>query len=81
MRPPGRPASIRRWPPTPIAVVATGYCYVPGVLRMSRTEFDTGAIARPSFLHLLEKDAVKYHTLGITEQVMLSFTTDPHPSR
>jgi hypothetical protein len=48
---------------------------------MSRTEFDTGAIARPSFLHLLEKDAVKYHTLGITEQVMLSFTTDPHPSR
>jgi DNA repair photolyase len=56
------------------------YCYVPGVLRMDRKEFDAGAVARPGFLRLLEKDASKYRALGITEQVMLSFTTDPyHP--
>jgi DNA repair photolyase len=45
---------------------------------MSRTEFDAGAIERPDFLRLLEKDARKYQALGITEQVMLSFTTDPY---
>jgi len=53
------------------------YCYVPDVLRMSREEFDAGAISRPDFLRLVEKDAVKYQTLGIDKQVMLSFTTDP----
>jgi DNA repair photolyase len=57
-----------------------GYCYVPGVLRMPRREFDAGAVPRADFLALLEKDARKYQALGITEQVMLSFTTDPyHP--
>lgn len=56
------------------------YCYVPNVLRMPREEFDAGAIPRPDFLRMLEKDARKYQALGITEQVMLSFTTDPyHP--
>src|SRR5215469_2850199 len=57
-----------------------GYCYVPRQLRMDRKEFDAGALPRPNFLSLLEKDAIKYQALGITEQVMLSFTTDPyHP--
>lgn len=56
------------------------YCYVPNVLRMPREEFDAGAAPRTDFLRLLEKDARKYQALGITEQVMLSFTTDPyHP--
>jgi DNA repair photolyase len=56
------------------------YCYVPGVLRMPRLEFDEGAVERPGFLANLAKDARKYQVLGITEQVMLSFTTDPyHP--
>jgi len=56
------------------------YCYVPKVLRMSRSEFDAGAIERPGFLAKLKKDAAKYRVAGITEQVMLSFTTDPyHP--
>lgn len=56
------------------------YCYVPGVLRMSRPEFDAGAVARPDFLRQLRRDAEKYRAAGITEQVMLSFTTDPyHP--
>jgi DNA repair photolyase len=56
------------------------YCYVPAVLRMPRPEFDAGATPREGFLGALRKDAAKYQALGITEQVMLSFTTDPyHP--
>lgn len=56
------------------------YCYVPKVLRMTREDFDTGATPRPDFMRSLKKDLAKYETLGVTEQVMLSFTTDPyHP--
>ncbi len=56
------------------------YCYVPNVLRMTRPDFDAGAVPRKDFLKNLEKDAIKYRALGITEQCMLSFTTDPyHP--
>lgn len=56
------------------------YCYVPTVLKMTRAEFDAGATPRPGFLDNLRKDAAKYQAAGITEQVMLSFTTDPyHP--
>lgn len=57
------------------------YCYVPKALRMSdRTPFDNSAYERAGFLKNLEKDAAKYKALGISEQVMLSFTTDPyHP--
>jgi len=43
---------------------------------MSRPEFDAGAISRPNFLSNLKKDAARYRAAGITEQVMLSFTTD-----
>lgn len=56
------------------------YCYVPRVLRMDRAEFDAGATPRKNFEAMLEKDAAKYQAAGITEQVMLCFTTDPyHP--
>lgn len=56
------------------------YCYVPNVLRMPRREFDSGAAPRPDFIHHLRKDARKYQAAGVTEQVMLSFTSDPyHP--
>ena len=56
------------------------YCYVPSVLRMSRSEFDAGAVPREGYIQAVLKDARKYQRLGITEQVMLSFTTDPyHP--
>lgn len=56
------------------------YCYVPNVIHMPRAEFDAGASPRPDFLKNLRKDAGKYQQAGITEQVMLSFTTDPfHP--
>jgi DNA repair photolyase len=56
------------------------YCYVPNVLRMDRKEFDAGAVVRDGYEKGLIKDAEKYQMAGITEQVMLSFTTDPyHP--
>jgi DNA repair photolyase len=59
---------------------ACAYCYVPTVLRMPRAKFDRGARDRHRFLERLGADARKYQALGITEQVMLSFTTDPcHP--
>jgi DNA repair photolyase len=54
------------------------YCYVPKVLHMDRREFDAGAELRPNYMHGLRKDAAKYKTAEITEQVMLSFTTDPY---
>jgi DNA repair photolyase len=45
-----------------------------------RAGFDSSAFERPGFLTSLTKDAKKYQPLGIKEQVMLSFTTDPyHP--
>lgn len=65
-------------------------CYVPRVLRRAlggpgstvnnaRRIFDEGAVIRPDFKAGLLRDAAKYKALGITEQVMLSFTTDPYP--
>ena len=56
------------------------YCYVPHVIKMDRAEFNAGANDRPGFLRALTADARKLQAAGITEQVMLSFTTDPyHP--
>ena len=56
------------------------YCYVPGVLWMSREEFDRGALERATYRRDIPKDARKYQSLGITEQALLCFTTDPyHP--
>lgn len=57
---------------------ACAYCYVPNVIKMKRSDFDTGAFPRPGFLDALTKDAAKYQAAGITEQVMLSFTTDAY---
>ena len=54
------------------------YCYVPSVLRMDRKEFDAGAVLRPNFMDGLRRDAQRYRAAGITEQVMLSFTSDPY---
>jgi len=56
------------------------YCYVPNILRMDRRKFDSGAVERAGYTEKLTRDARKYQHLGSTNQVMLSFTTDPyHP--
>ncbi len=58
---------------------ACAYCYVPRVTKQERGEFNAGAVERADFLNRLAKDAEKYRQAGITEQVMMSFTTDPYP--
>lgn len=57
---------------------ACAYCYVPGVIRMDRKDFDSGATSRPDYLAHLTKDALKYREARITAQVMFSFTTDAY---
>lgn len=59
---------------------ACNYCYVPLVTKMSRPEFNQGAVLREDFFAKLTRDARRYQAVGITEQVMLTFTSDPyHP--
>lgn len=56
------------------------YCYVPLVGHQPRAEFDAGAVVRAGFEQRLINDGIRYQRAGITEQVMLSFMTDPyHP--
>lgn len=57
---------------------ACAYCYVPQVTKQPRPEFDEGAVLRDDFFDRLARDAAKYRLAGITEQVMLSFTSDPY---
>jgi DNA repair photolyase len=57
---------------------ACAYCYVPLATRQKRPDFDAGAVPKDNFIARLTKDAAKYQAAGITEQVMLSFTTDPY---
>jgi DNA repair photolyase len=45
---------------------------------MDRRDFDAGATDRVDFIRVLARDAAKYRKAGVTEQVMLSFTTDPY---
>jgi len=54
------------------------YCYVPPIIKMPRIEFDKGAIPKKDYLDRLRKDAKKYREHGITERVLLCFTTDPY---
>jgi DNA repair photolyase len=55
---------------------ACAYCYVPRVTKQPRPEFDAGAVPRDDYLRHLRRDATAYQEAGITEQVLLSFTTD-----
>lgn len=57
------------------------YCYVPKALRMkSREKFDELATERNGYRNGLMRDAIKLDNARVSEQVMLSFTTDPyHP--
>lgn len=55
-------------------------CYVPLATHQERAEFNVGAVPREGFMARLEKDAMRYQRAGVTDQVMLSFATDPyHP--
>lgn len=59
---------------------ACKYCYVPSVTKQDRSEFNSGAMPRDKYIEKLIADGRKYQAAGITEQVMISFTSDPyHP--
>lgn len=60
---------------------ACRYCYVPRVMRITRREFDAGAVPRPNYIARLRREARLYRDAGVTDvNIMLSFTTDPyHP--
>jgi DNA repair photolyase len=57
------------------------YCWVPQYTHMSRAEFDAGAVPRKGFsIEQLRKEAAQLQAAGVTEQILLSFSTDPyHP--
>jgi DNA repair photolyase len=54
------------------------YCYVPLATHQPRAEFDAGAVPRPGYMERLLRDAKRYQRAGVTDQVMLSFATDPY---
>src|SRR5262245_9427882 len=55
-----------------------GYCWVPQVIHMSRADFDREALPKNDILENLKKDAEKYQQAGVSEQVLLCFSTDPY---
>lgn len=54
------------------------YCYVPNAMHLQRKDFDKGAALRPGYLERLRKDAIRYQFEGITEQVFITFSSDPY---
>lgn len=54
------------------------YCYVPRVRHIDRADFDLGAELRKDLLPRLDRDLAKCRRAGFTEQVMMSFLTDPY---
>lgn len=59
---------------------ACKYCYVPLATHQKRGEFNMGAVYRDGYLERLTKDAARYCLAGVTDQVLLCFSTDPyHP--
>jgi DNA repair photolyase len=56
------------------------YVHAGGFTRLTREQFDAGATLKKDFIANLRADAAKYQMAGITEQVLLSFSSDPyHP--
>jgi DNA repair photolyase len=57
---------------------ACAYCCVPLMLHMKRVAIDAGAVQRPDSITRLRRDAARYQRAGVTEQMMLSLTSDPY---
>jgi DNA repair photolyase len=56
------------------------YCYAPAAIHVKRPVFDAGALPRKDILKRVHRSAEKCRSAGITEQLLLCFTTDPyHP--
>jgi DNA repair photolyase len=57
------------------------YCWVPDITHQDRAEFNAGAVLKPDYLGKLRKDAALYRQAGVTEQILIAFSTDPyHPA-
>jgi DNA repair photolyase len=54
------------------------YCYVPLATHQKRAEFDAGAVDREGYGYRLMRDCERYEAAGVTDQVLLSFSTDPY---
>lgn len=55
------------------------YCYVPRIPgQPDRQTFDAGAVIKENITDRVLADAAKYRQLGVTGQVMMSFTSDPY---
>ena len=56
------------------------YCYVPLAMHLKRADFNAGAVPRPDFLRRLQDDAELLQAAGRTDQIFLTFSSDPyHP--
>jgi DNA repair photolyase len=54
------------------------YCYVPAATHQARPAFDVGAELKPDFFDRLIPDAERYQAAGVTDQVFITFRSDPY---
>jgi DNA repair photolyase len=54
------------------------YCYVPGATHQKRAEFDKGAVLKPDYFERLLADAKRFQAAGVTDQVFITFRSDPY---
>ena len=54
------------------------YCYVPRVIKMTKSDFHSSARSRGNILHAIKRDSIKY--ANDPRNVLMCFTTDPYPA-
>jgi len=54
------------------------YCYCPGILRKSRTDFHTNIFPKKDVLERFKEDVIKLRETCDDRQILLSFATDPY---
>lgn len=54
------------------------YCYVPGATHQKRVDFDKGAVLKPGYFERLRADAARFQAAGVTDQVFITFRSDPY---
>ena len=79
-QPTGQALEYAPWATNPYRGCGHGcaYCWVPLITKQPREEFNAGASERKNYLRAIQKEATKLQAAGVTEQVLLSFTTDPY---
>jgi hypothetical protein len=54
------------------------YCYGPATIHLKWDVFNAGALPRKDLLKRVRHDAEKCQAAGLTDQILLCFTTDPY---